>query len=65
MKKEDQQSKIVIYQSEDGQAKIDVHFKGETAWLTQKLMAELFDVAVPTINEHLKNIFETRELNEN
>lgn len=33
-------------------------------WLTQKLMAELFDVSIPTINEHLKNIFETKELNE-
>lgn len=33
-------------------------------WLTQKLMAELFDVTVPTVNEHLKNIFETGELGE-
>ena len=64
MKKEDPQSQIVIYQSEDGQAKINVHFEGDTAWLTQKLMAELFEVTIPTINEHLKNIFETGELKE-
>ena len=63
--KDSQQSQIVIYKSEDGQTKINVHFEGETAWLTQKLMAELFEVTVPTINEHLKNIFETKELDEN
>ncbi|MDI6754904.1 MAG: virulence RhuM family protein, partial [Thermodesulfobacteriota bacterium] len=55
---------IVIYQSEDGQAKINVHFEGDTAWLTQKLMAELFEITIPTINEHLKTIFETGELKE-
>jgi hypothetical protein len=65
MKKNNQKSQIVIYQTEDGQAKINVHFEGETAWLTQKLMAELFEVTVPTISEHLKNIFETGELTEN
>lgn len=37
----------------------------ETVWLTQKLMAELFNVSVPTINEHLKNIFSNKELDEN
>lgn len=58
-------SEIVIYKTEDGQAKVSVHFEGETAWLTQKLMAELFEVKVPTINEHLKNIFNENELQEN
>ncbi|MBN1494125.1 virulence RhuM family protein [Candidatus Peregrinibacteria bacterium] len=58
------QSQIVIYQTEDGQTKINVQFENETVWLTQKLMAELFDVSVPTINEHLKNIFSTQELEE-
>jgi hypothetical protein len=38
---------------------------GETVWLTQKLIAKLFDVNVATINEHLKNIFKTNELEEN
>jgi hypothetical protein len=64
MKKLQQQSQIVIYQASDGQAKITVHFEGETAWLTQKLIAELFEVTVPTVNEHLKNIFGTKELDE-
>lgn len=64
MNKKDQQSQIVIYTSKDGQAKINVHFTGETVWLTQKLMAELFEVSLPTINEHLKNIFSTQELKE-
>lgn len=65
MKKNNRKSQIVIYQTEDRQAKIIVHFEGETAWLTQKLMAELFEVAIPTVNEHLKNIFGTGELSEN
>ncbi len=59
-----QQSQIIIYQTEDGQAKINVHLEGETVWLTQKLMAELFEVSIPNINMHLKNIFDTRELDE-
>jgi len=63
--KNNQQSQIVIYQTEDGQTKIDVQFEYETVWLSQKLMAELFEVSVPTINEHLKNIFSTGELDEN
>lgn len=57
-----QQSQIVIYKTEDGQTKIDVQFENETVWLTQKLMGELFEVSVPTINEHLKNIFLSKEL---
>lgn len=57
-------SQIIIYQTEDGQTKIDVQFQDEMVWLTQKLMAELFEVSVPTINEHLKNIFFTQELEE-
>ena len=64
MKEKSQQSQIVIYQTEDGQIKINVQFQDETVWLTQKLMAELFEVTVPTINEHLKNIFLTQELEE-
>jgi len=64
MKNNDQSSQIIIYQTEDGQTKIDVQFQDETVWLTQKLMAELFEVSVPTINEHLKNIFFTQELEE-
>ena len=53
---------ILVYESEDGRIKIDVRLKDETVWLTQKLMADLFQVTVPTINEHIKNIFNEREL---
>ena len=47
----------------EGQAEVLV--QDETLWTTQKSMAELFSVSVPTINEHLKNIFESGELEQN
>jgi hypothetical protein len=56
--------KFLIFTAETGAPQINVRIEGDMVWLTQKLMAELFDVAVPTINEHLKNIFETLELKE-
>ena len=56
---------IAIYLAPDGTAKLQVKLEDETVWLTQKLMAELFEVSIPTINEHLKNIFSTGELEEN
>ncbi len=62
MKKNNSKSQIVIYQSKDGQTKVNVRFEGETVWLSQKLMAELFEVTTSAINQHLKNIFETGEL---
>ena len=46
----------------NGLVKIDVRLEDETVWLTQKQMANLFQVTVPTINEHIKNIFNEREL---
>ena len=57
-------SQIIIYKTEAGETKIDVRFDGETVWLTQKLMAELFGVTVPTVNEHIKNIYKEAELKE-
>jgi hypothetical protein len=56
------QSEIVLYKTEDGTVKIDTVFHDETIWLTQKKMAELFDVKRPAITKHLKNIFESEEL---
>jgi len=53
---------ILLYQSEDSIIKIDVRLEGETVWLTQKSMAELFQTTVPNINMHLKNIFDEGEL---
>ncbi len=56
---------FVIFQSVTGKVNIDVYFQNETLWLTQKKMAELFEVKVPAISKHLKNIFEVDELQEN
>jgi len=57
-------SNFVIFQTETGKVNIDVFFQNETLWLTQKSLAELFEVKVPAISKHLKNIFETHELTE-
>lgn len=56
------QSSIILYQTEDGRTRIECRFDNETIWLTQKLMAELFQKDVRTINEHLQNIFAEGEL---
>ena len=56
-------SQLLIYQSPDGVIKIDVRLEKETVWLTQKLMAELFQTSVPNINMHL-SIYEEGELEE-
>ena len=55
-------SRILIYQPEDGETRIDVRLEDETVWLTQKQLAELYGVSVPTINEHIQNIYKDREL---
>jgi hypothetical protein len=59
---EQPQSSIVLYQTEDGRTRIQCRFENETIWLTQALIAELFQKDVRTINEHLVNIFEEDEL---
>mgnify|MGYP001167510509 FL=1 len=64
MKKEPNRSEIILYKTEDGAIKIDTIFQDENIWLTQKKMAELFDVKRPAITKHLKNIFESGELDE-
>ena len=56
---------IVLYGNIDDGPLVSVLLEDETLWLTQKQMSELFNVSVPTINVHLKNIFETKELDEN
>ena len=55
-------SQIIIYQNENGETKLDVRLQDETVWLTQKLMAELFQTTIPNINMHLTSIFEEGEL---
>lgn len=57
-------SEIIFYRSEDGNIKIDAFFEEETLWMSQKQMAEVFEVNISTINEHLKNIYESSELSE-
>ena len=57
-----QEHEIVLYQVEDINICVNVVFKDETFWMTQKAMAELFDVNVPAISKHLSNIFEEGEL---
>ena len=61
----EQQDEIIIYQSQDGTIKVDVLFSEETVWLTQTQIGSLFGKAKSTISEHIKNIFEEGELNEN
>lgn len=53
---------FLVYPTEDGRTKIEVRLENETVWLTQQHMSELFQVGVPTINYHLKEIFESGEL---
>lgn len=53
---------ILLYTALTGNIKIEVYFEGETFWLSQRKMAELFGVDVRTVNEHLQNIYKTNEL---
>jgi hypothetical protein len=55
-------SDIILYSSPEGNIKVEVVYSGETFWLTQKRMAELFGVEVPAVSKHLANIFESGEL---
>ena len=60
----DNHGEILIYQTEDGLTKIDVNMQGETVWLTQEQMADLFQRDKSTISRHIKNVFEDGELDE-
>ena len=55
-------SELLIYQNQEGKIKVDVRLEEESVWLTQDQMATLFGKAKSTINEHIKNIFEEKEL---
>lgn len=61
---QDQTTEFLLYTAPTGEVKVEVLLSGETLWLTQKRMAELFGVGVPAISKHLKNIFESNELQE-
>ena len=64
MKTMNSKSQIILYQTPDGQAKIQVKLENETVWLTQKQMAELFGTTKQNVSLHLKNIFNEGELEE-
>jgi hypothetical protein len=57
-----QRSQFLVYQTPDGNLKIDVRFEGETVWLTQQQMAELFQTSVPNVSMHIRNVFGEGEL---
>lgn len=58
------ESNVLIYQNQEGNIKIDVHLENETVWLTIDQMAELFNKSRSTINEHILNIYNEKELTE-
>ncbi len=60
--KSNQKSQIVIYKAGNGQIKIDVRFDGDTVWLTQNALAELFQTTKQNINLHAQNVFEENEM---
>ena len=62
MKEQTTEGQIILYRTDESSVKIEVAFQDETFWLSQKRMAELFGVEVPTINYHLKEIFSSGEL---
>jgi hypothetical protein len=59
---EDELTEFLLYTTPDGQVKVEIFFHNENIWLTQKRMAELFNVNVPAVSKHLNNIYESREL---
>lgn len=61
---QDQASEFLLYTAPNGAIKVEVLLSNESIWLTQERMAELFGVGVPAISKHLKNIFESNELQE-
>ncbi len=62
LKPSDELSNFLLYTAPDGDVKVEIYFQNETVWLSQKSMAELFAVGVPAISKHLKNIFDSGEL---
>ncbi len=59
-----EQNQFLLYTAPNGAVRVEVFFKDETVWLTQKALAKLFGVKVPAINKHLQNIFDSGELKE-
>ena len=53
---------VIVYQTDDGNIKLEVRLENETVWLTQQMMADLFQTTIPNISMHVRNIFEEGEL---
>ena len=62
---EEQNNPIIIYQSEDGNTRIEVKLENETVWLTQQQLCDLYQTSKSNISEHIKHIFDEGELDEN
>ena len=60
----DQSGQILIYQTEEGQTRLEVRLEGETLWLTQKAMAELYQTTKQNISLHIQNIYDEGELDQ-
>ena len=60
--KDKNKSQLIIYQTESGETKIDVRFQNETVWLSQQLMAELFQTTKQNVSLHIGNIYVDEEL---
>jgi hypothetical protein len=60
--KGDSKGEIIVYQSDEGEVRLDVRLEGETVWLTQQMLAELFQTTVPNISMHIRNIYQEGEL---
>ena len=56
---------FILFETDEGQTKVECRFETETLWLTQNLIAELYQKSIPTINEHLSNIYSEGELEQN
>src|SRR3990167_818933 len=64
MKSKLPENQIIIYEGDDGMSHIEVRFEGETVWLTQAQLVELFESSKANISEHIKHIFEENELDQ-
>jgi len=63
-KKNNNLGEVVLYQTKDGKTALDVRLEGDTVWLSQKQMGDLFGKNVRTVSEHIRNVFKERELEE-
>ena len=64
MKKNESNNEIIIYEGDNGQTRIEVRLKGETVWLSQQQLAELYQSSRTNIVEHIKHIYDEGELDE-